>query len=130
MAGKKNTVTGFVDFDLTQLEPDPAVAALLGQGTRREDERRLPAKERRKKARQREKDQKRSKALYDLPEELISEVARLATSHKTTASGICHLALARLLDEVATGSVQIRDYLQPIDSPRYENRVMTQKRTD
>lgn len=125
--GKNTSDGGFLPFNLDDLEPDPAVSALMSGGQARQAERKLPVKDRQKKAKQRAKDAARSKTLYDLPEEIIQGIASVAKWNQTTASGVAALALKRFLDDVKSGDVKIRDYLEPIDHPRYEFRVMLEK---
>jgi len=130
MAKRQQHEGGFLPFDLENLEPDPAVSALVSRGQAAQAERRLPVKDRKKKARQREKDKAREgkRALYDLPKETLERIQKIAKWHGTTASGVAGLALARLIDDIETGKINLRDYLEPIDSPRYTFRVCLKKR--
>lgn len=130
MVKRRDEVGGFVPFDLDNLEPDAAMEALISKGQAAQAERRLPVRERRRKAKQREKDEARAgkRALYDLPEEIIQRVARMARWNQTTASGIAALALTRFLDDFDAGRVKLEDYLEPIDNPRYTYRVRLVKR--
>lgn len=121
---------GFLPFDLANLEPDPAVSALIGRGQAREADRRLPVKERGRKAKQRAKDAARHQALYDLPLEVLRGISELAEAKRTTASGVACLALVRLLEDVKAGRLDLDEYLYPIDSPRYMWRVGTCKNHD
>lgn len=130
MATKRDeNVGGFVPFDLESLEPDAAMLALVSRGQAMQAERRLPPKDRQRKARQRQKDEARAgkRALYDLPEEVIQRIASMARWNQTTASGVAALALTRFLEDVDAGRVKLSDYLEPIDSPRYTYRVNLEK---
>lgn len=126
---RDENVGGFVPFDLGSLEPDAAMMALVSQGQAAQAERRLPVKERRRKTKQREKDKARQgkRALYDLPEEILQRVSNIARWNGTTASGIAALALSRFLEDFDAGRVQLSDYLEPIDNPRYAYRVNLEK---
>jgi hypothetical protein len=120
---KKKVDGGFLPFDLDNLEPDPAVSALVSAGQAAQAERKLPPKERQKKARKREKDSERSKTVYDLPKDILEKIAKIAAWNSTTASGIAALALKRFIVDVESGHVRVRDYLVPSESPRYQFRV-------
>ncbi len=122
--------TGYIDFSNLEDEPlDPAVEALISKGQRTEAERRLPAKERKAKAKERAKAEARkgARALYDLDPALIAAVKRVAGKTCTTASQVAAVAIIRFLADVEAGKVDLRDYRTPSDSPRYEFNIDLEK---
>lgn len=118
--------SGLIDFSgLQDHGPDPAVQALIGQGQRRESERRMTERERKKVLRERNKaaDRNGRRALYDLPPEMIQAIKQLAEANHTTASQVAALALHRFLEDIANERISLRDYRVLDPGPRYEYRV-------
>jgi len=115
----KNNRNGYPDLE----NLDPAVASVLQQGSRRQREMHMRRSDRKKTIREREKAAARRgrRALYDLPEELILRVKKLAGEYRTSASQIAGLGLYMLLERVKTGEIDLNNHLVPIDNPRYEN---------
>lgn len=101
---------------------DPAVADLLTGLERLRSDAALPRKEREKKARERAKIQARreARATYDLPPALREQIKILAEDQRVPASQIVTLALARFLDDLACGRVDLAVYKCPSRSPRYD----------
>ncbi|MFA5837928.1 MAG: hypothetical protein WC837_13330 [Bellilinea sp.] len=101
---------------------DPAVAELLTGLERQRSEAALPRKEREKKARERAKIQARreARATYDLPPALREKIRLLAEEQRVPASQIVTLALARFLDDLGCGKVDLGNYKCPSRSPRYD----------
>ena len=115
---------GLTDFhDLGGL--DPAVDAIIREGSRRRVEARLPLGERRKRVRERQKNKARQgrRAAYDLDPALIKAVKEIAEKHSVSASQIAALLLALGLDELERGEMNINDFKIPSESPRYEWRL-------
>ena len=95
---------------------DPAVAAILGDGDRRERERRLGRAERRKRAR----DRARSKATYDLPDRIIDEIKRVAERESCSASSLVGFLLAYGLNALEQGTLSLEGHFKPSRSPRFD----------
>ena len=91
---------------------DPAVAAAIGNGTQRQNERSMPTVSRKKMKRERAKAEARkgNRALYDLPHEMIDAVQQVAADYETSASQIAKLALWMFLNAVKDGDVDVRVY--------------------
>lgn len=101
---------------------DPAVAELLTGLERLRSDASLPRKEREKKARERAKIQARreARATYDLPPALREQIRLLAEEQRVPASQIVTLALARFLNDLASGEIDLAKYKCPSRSPRYD----------
>ena len=101
---------------------DPAVADLLTGLERVRSDSSLPRKEREKKARERAKIQARreARATYDLPPALREKIKLLAEEQRVPASQIVTLALARFLNDLDGGQVDLSAYKCPSRSPRYD----------
>jgi len=101
---------------------DPAVDSLIAQSERRQADAHLSTKERRKKAKQRERMQQRRefRVTYDLPPSIRNQVARLAEKGKFPASQLAAVLLAEALKRLETGEIDLDKYKVPSDSPRYE----------
>ncbi len=117
----KNQPNGLTNFgDLGGI--DPAVDSLITQGERRQADAHLSTKERRKKAKQRERMQQRRefRVTYDLPPSIRNQVARLAEKGKFPASQLAAVLLAEALKRLEMGEIDLDKYKVPSDSPRYE----------
>jgi len=101
---------------------DPAVAELLTGLERQRSDAALPRRERERKARERAKIQARreARATYDLPPALREKIRLLAEEQRVPASQIVTLALARFLDDLGCGKVDLGSYKCPSRSPRYD----------
>ena len=103
---------------------DPAVQAALGSGNRRQAERSLPREERKRKLREKAKGEARKgqRALYDLPEELIEEVKKVAAEYGTSASQIAKLAIWMFLKAEKNGyQIDVRrDRVPAGKNPKFE----------
>lgn len=110
---------------------DPAVEAALGTSGRMLAEKSLSKRERKSKARERNKAEARKgkRALYDLDPEVIHAIQRIAETNHTTASQVARLALAMFLDAVWSGNLDVREYRKPIDNPRYEYTLVYPKKS-
>jgi len=80
---------------------DPAVAALLREGKKRERTRRMTPAERKKA----KKDAARSKATYDLPPEIIKTINAVAEREKCSASSVAAFLLTYGIQLLARGSI-------------------------
>ncbi len=78
-----------------EVQIDPAVAAILGEGERRQEERSLPRAERR----QRVRDRSRTKLTVDLPEGVIEEIREVAEAENVGVSSLVHWLLVEGLRE-------------------------------
>jgi hypothetical protein len=101
--------------DRQRVELDPAVMAVLGDGERRARSRAMSQGQRRRARR----DEARSKATYDLPEELIAAVAARAAREDCSVSGLAGLLMAHGLAALRRGEIDVDRYLQPSRSPRF-----------
>ncbi len=101
---------------------DPAVADLLSGMEQRQAEAQLPRRERERKAREREKIQSRreKRATYDLPPSVRQGINQLAEDQRLPASQLVTLALARFLQEYASGNINLNELKRPSRSPRYD----------
>lgn len=91
---------------------DPAVAAAISGGERRQAERGMSKTERKSVKRERAKAEARrgARALYDLPPAMIEAVHALAKEYETSASQIAKLAIWMFLNAVRDGDVEILVY--------------------
>lgn len=101
---------------------DPAVAELLTGLERVRSEASLPRRERERKARERAKIQARreARATYDLPPHLRERIKQLADDQRVPASQLVTLALARFLNDLEAGRVNLSEFKTPSRSPRYD----------
>ena len=109
---------GFLNGNL-----DPAVQAALGSGNRRQEERSFPREERKRRLREKAKGEARKgqRALYDLPEELIEEVKKVAGEYGTSASQIAKLAIWMFLQAEKKDGIDVRAYRVPAGkNPKFE----------
>ena len=100
----KNQQNGLTDFgDLGGI--DPTVDSLIAQGERRQADAHLSTKERRKKAKQRERMQQRHefRVTYDLPPSIRNQIARLAEKGKFPASQLAAVLLTEALETTGSG---------------------------
>jgi len=104
------------------LDLDPAVAAVLGNGDKKRKEAALPKAERKSLQRERSKAAARrgKRALYDLPEDLIRQIQRVAEDNETSASQVAKLALTLFIEQVMFERIEVSDYrVIAKDNPRY-----------
>lgn len=101
---------------------DPAVASLLNDMEHRQSDAALPRREREKKARERAKMTARrdQRATFDLPPALRKRIMELAETERLPASQLVTLALARFLQDLSAGSLDLTSYKKPSRSPRYD----------
>ena len=101
---------------------DPAVAGLLDDMEHRQSDAALPRRQREKKARERAKIRARrdQRATFDLPPSLRQRIMDLAESERLPASQLVTLALARFMQDLTGGSVDLAPLKQPSRSPRYD----------
>lgn len=101
----KKNADGFIELD-------PAIAATLSLGERRQAERGMSKTERKSAKRERAKAEARKgkRALYDLHPVMIEDVQTLAKEYETSASQIAKLAIWLFLNAVKDGEVEIRAY--------------------
>ena len=93
---------------------DPAVAAILGDGDKRDRDRHMNASERKEAKRQ----AARVRLVLDVPEWLRDAVMDEAEKRSTSASSMAALLLAVGLREVREGHVEVRR--KRSDSPRFD----------
>jgi hypothetical protein len=108
-------------LDLSGL--DPSVEAAIGLGNRRAAEASLSRTERARLTKDRAKEAKRHRFNMDLDPILNDRLAELAEEQRCPASGLANLAIAFMLDALDHDSLDLRPYLGPSKSPRYENTV-------
>ena len=101
---------------------DPAVAGLLEDMEHRQSDAALPRRQREKKARERAKIRARrdQRATFDLPPSLRQRIMDLAETERLPASQLVTLALARFLQDLTGGAVDLAPFKQPSRSPRYD----------
>ncbi len=101
---------------------DPAVAGLLEDMEHRQSDAALPRRQREKKARERAKIRARreQRATFDLPPSLRQRIMDLAEAERLPASQLVTLALARFMQDLTGGSVDLSPLKQPSRSPRYD----------
>lgn len=110
---------------------DPAVEAAIGQGSKRLSESALPRRERQRLAKDRARQEKRRgrQALYDLPVEIKDAISALAAEHGTTASQVAALGLYLFIGQVERKEIELREWREPIQHPRYEYRIRLPEKT-
>jgi hypothetical protein len=101
---------------------DPAVADLLSGLEDRQQEARLPRRDREKKARERAKIKARreQRTTYDLPPAIRQRIKQMGEEQRLPASQLVTLALFRFLQQVETGQVDPGMFKKPSNSPRYD----------
>ena len=101
---------------------DPAVADLLSVMEQKQSFQQLSRKERHKKNREHEKitARREQRATYDLPPIVRQIIKEMADTHAVPASQIVTLALARFIQDINNGKVDLSDYKHPSRSPRYD----------
>ncbi len=101
---------------------DPAVAGLLEDMEHRQSDAALPRRAREKKARERAKIRARrdQRATFDLPPTLRQRIMDLAEAERLPASQLVTLALARFMQDLTGGDVDLSPLKQPSRSPRYD----------
>jgi hypothetical protein len=112
----------FINFEDAASMADPAVSALLNQTQRRQEEARLPRRERDKKKKEREKIRARRPyhTTYDIPLELRQRIKELAERHGVPASQLATLGLLRFVEDLAESKVDVDAYKVASRSPRYD----------
>jgi hypothetical protein len=108
-------------IDLSGL--DPAVEATLRRGEQRQAEAQLPKAERAKLSKERAKTATRHRFNMDLDPDLDRRLAALASEMCCPASGLVNLAIALFLDAYDGDCIDLRAYLAPSKSPRYERTI-------
>jgi hypothetical protein len=101
---------------------DPAVADLLSGMEQRQNESHLPAKERKKAVRERNKIRSRRdfRVTYDLPPKLRQRIKTLAEKEGVPASQLVTLALYRFMDAYQKKEIDLGLYKESSKSPRYD----------
>lgn len=103
---------------------DPAVGDIMAGMEHIAAERKLDKRKRERRKREREKAASRraagTRVNLDLPVWLKARLKELAAAERVPESQIVALACARLLAEIAAGSVDLTAYKEPSSSPRYE----------
>lgn len=107
------------------IEIDPAVADLLHQGQRLSEERSLSVDERKKLAKQRAKESKRTRKIFDLPEDVIQRIEQLAQKYGCPESQVAAFLLTHGLQELDDEAIDLEPYLTPSRSPRYKFNLQT-----
>lgn len=93
---------------------DPAVEGLVSEGDRRQRRRRLPQDS---KAR---RDAERTRATYDLPQELIDALGDVADAEGMSASGAAALLLAAAVNQYQEGEWTLTGFKRASRAPLYE----------
>lgn len=104
-------------------ELDPAVAAMLSGGQRRQSERSLPRAERAKVTKKRALQAERNgrRGVYDLEPDLIELIKRLADQYGTTASGVAEILLRYGVLAIEKDELELGNYRRRLErNPRYE----------
>ena len=98
---------------------DPAVADLLSGLEDRQQEARLPRREREKKARERAKIKARreQRTTYDLPPAIRQRIKQMGEEQRLPASQLVTLALFRFLQEVEAGQMDPGMYQTAFPQP-------------
>ena len=112
---------------------DPAVAGILATHEQRQADVHLPPKERRKKAREREKMRRRQpgRATYDLPKKLKDRIAEIADDHQVPISQVAAVLLSYGLKALEQGEIELDNYKkEPSLSPRYEYNLVLNEYQD
>jgi hypothetical protein len=105
---------------------DPAVANILSDFEQRQTEAHLPAKERSKRAKEREKMRQRQpkRVTYDLPKKLKERIAEIADQHQVPISQVAALFLTYGLKAHDSGELDLGKYKKRLtDSPRYKYKL-------
>jgi predicted DNA binding CopG/RHH family protein len=109
---------------------DPAVADLLTGMERRDTESHLPAKERKKVIKERNKIQSRkeNRVTYDLPPNLRQAIKETAEKEGIPASQLVTLALYKFMEQYQNKEIDLGQYKEMSKSPRYDwNLVIPEK---
>jgi hypothetical protein len=101
---------------------DPTVADLLSNMEQKHADSQLTRTERRKRNRERAKiaARREQRATYDLPPMLRQHIRQLAENEHLPASQLVTLALIRFLDDLKKGEVDLAQFKEPSNSPRYD----------
>ena len=101
---------------------DPAVADLLSGMERRDTESHLPAKERKKVIKERNKIQSRkeNRVTYDLPPKLRQVIKETAEKEGIPASQMVTLALYKFMEQYHNKELDLGQYKEMSKSPRYD----------
>ncbi len=67
-----------------------------------------------------QKDKDRSKATYDLPQEMIARITSMAEEHKVPASQLAALLMYKGLLMLDDGMFNLREHMRPTRSPRFD----------
>jgi hypothetical protein len=105
------------------IKVDPAVADLLEQGRKRQEDRSLTPAERKKRAKQRAKDSKRNRKIFDLPEEITDRLAQTAEQYGCPESQVAAFLLAKGFQDLDDEAIDLYPHLRPSTSPRYKNNL-------
>jgi hypothetical protein len=101
---------------------DEAVESILSEGRNRINNRGLPTRERARVKKAKDKQSARKRAVYDLPEDLIEEMAALAKKHRVPASQVAMIALRYFLQSgVDLGQFKV---VTDKKSPLYDFRLV------
>lgn len=107
---------------------DPAVANILSDFDQRQTDAHLPAKERSKKVKEREKMRRRQpkRATYDLPQKVKDRIAEIAEEHQVPISQVAALLLSYGLTAIDSGELDLDKYkdTKPSSSPRYQTNLI------
>jgi len=119
-------MAGFVDFD----DVDPAVSALLTRQAQKAKAKRLPPKERRRLAqeKQRAKERLAGRVNWDLPPALKKRLNALAKAEGVPVSQLAALLLLHGLNALENGRISLEKI--PSDSPRFRYVLQLPKISD
>jgi hypothetical protein len=98
---------------------DPAVADLLAGMDRQAERRALPADQRRKQAKAREKIARRNRITLDLPPVIEQRLTEIAEEQQCPISQVAAILIQRGISDYTAGDLNMDAYKTPSKSPRY-----------
>jgi hypothetical protein len=95
---------------------DPAVAAVIGDGQRREKARHMTRTQRR----QAERDAQRQRVTLELDPRIVAMIKAIAEREGCSPAGAVNLLVSAGIEEYVEGQVEFCGNRRPSDGPRYE----------
>jgi hypothetical protein len=95
---------------------DPAVAAVLGDGRRRQRERGMTRAQRRQAAR----DARRQRVTYEIDPRIARLIGQVAEAEGVSPAGVVNRLMADALDRYAAGGIVFYGWRRESRGPRYE----------
>lgn len=99
-----------------EIELDPAVAAVLGDGQRRAQQRKMTPAQRKRAAR----DSARQRVTMEMDPRIVSLVQQIADAEKCSPASVATILLKDALARYAADEIGLGDNLRSSRSPRYE----------